>query len=126
MKEDEQKMTGFTTTGMARPEILPQKLPFFFRTHHKQSTRTFPKGLVNDFSDLSSKNRLKFIFELSRKNDDEFKTMSRIIASLLKTGIVGYEYLDVRNKPYKSFITTRIGDHRLHGARLYKRGTLLI
>ena len=119
-------MASLTFTGSARPVISPQKSPDLFRTFHRDKSRTFPKYSINDFLDLSSRNSLEFIFDLSRKKNDKFETMSRIIASLLKKGIVGYEYLDVRNKPYKSFITTRIGDHRLQGARLYKRASMFV
>ncbi|MFC1731242.1 hypothetical protein ACFL6I_12985 [candidate division KSB1 bacterium] len=71
---------------------------------------------------LGAKNRFIIQNRYTIDNNRELKTSLKIISSLLKKGVVGYEYLEVNGRPYKSFVTTGIGDQRIAGARLY-RGT---
>ena len=74
--------------------------------------------------DLGFSNRFDYIVPLlsaGKKGRQKINPLLNIISSLLKKGIVGYEYLDVNNRPYKSFITTRIGDLRLSGAKPYRK-----
>ncbi len=61
---------------------------------------------------------------LGQKSGDEMNTITKLIAALLKKGIVGYKYLNVNNKLYKSFITTQIGSQKLYGKKLYTNRTL--
>ena len=82
-----------------------------------------PGIVVHDFFDLNSKRRLEFFYMLGQKSGDELNTITKLIAALLKKGIVGYEYLNVNNKPYKSFITTQIGSQKLYGKKLYTNRT---
>ncbi len=71
---------------------------------------------IDTFLNLGSDNRL----DLSDLNDAERKEFYKILADLMKRGIVGYEYLDVNGRKEKHFITNRIGDERTYGARRWK------
>jgi len=75
---------------------------------------------VDRFLDLNSDNRLSFLNYPDIENNEEFKTFIKIIANLIKNGIVGYEYLKVNNRPYRSFLSTQIGDQNLYGKKVYK------
>ena len=59
--------------------------------------------------------------EHASKYSDEDITLLKILSKLLKKGIVGYEYLEINKAPYKSFITTSIGDTRLKNAKPYRK-----
>lgn len=72
---------------------------------------------VNKFLNLGSENRL----ELSKMNKADKDEFLKMLASLIKKGVVGYEVLDVKGKPEKHFIENEIGDQRIKGAKLYKK-----
>ncbi|MBS1536150.1 MAG: hypothetical protein JST20_00210 [Bacteroidetes bacterium] len=50
---------------------------------------------------------------------DEKEQFLKILAGLLKEGIIGYEILEVNGKPEKHFLVNQIGDRRLYGAKQY-------
>lgn len=70
---------------------------------------------------LGAENHAGFIMDMYAPGEKDLGDILKTISSLLKKGIVGYEFLDVRNNPYQSFVTTRIGDQRLAGTRLYRQ-----
>jgi len=70
---------------------------------------------IDDFFNLGNEKR--DMFSITPHDSQSLK----LISNLLKKGIVGYEYLDIKNKPYKSFVTTRIGSDNLSDAKLYKK-----
>ena len=72
---------------------------------------------VNDFLNLGKSDRTD-ISDLSPEEREEFLKM---LADLLKSGIVGYEVRKVDGKPEKHFIVNQIGDRRLYGTKLYKK-----
>ncbi len=73
---------------------------------------------VDRIFNLGSENRFSLLQSIGDK--DELESTLQTISKMIKKGIVGYEYLDINNKPYKSFITTSIGDQRLAGAKPYR------
>ena len=72
---------------------------------------------VDKFLNLGNPDRLEF----SKMNAAEKDEFLKMLASVIKKGIVGYEVLDVKGKPEKHFIENEIGDQRLYGAKLYKK-----
>ena len=78
-------------------------------------------GDAHKFFDLGSENRLQFLQSLGRKDKEKLHIIAKLISKIMKKGIVGYEYLDVKNRPYKSFVTTRIVDQKLHNAKLFRK-----
>ena len=54
-------------------------------------------------------------------NDAEKEEFLKMLANLLKHGIIGYEILEVNGQPEKHFIVNQIGDERIYGAKLYKK-----
>jgi hypothetical protein len=72
---------------------------------------------LDNFLNLGKPGRLD-LKDLNPKEKDEFLKM---LAKLLKAGIVGYEVLDVNGKPEKHYIVNEIGDERIRGAKLYKK-----
>jgi len=81
---------------------------------------TLTTALDSTFN-LGSSDRFTSILSPDSRTNEDKDTYLKTVSALLKRGIVGYEYLDVHNKPYKSFITTQIGDLIHAGARLYRR-----
>ncbi len=73
---------------------------------------------IDRFLNLGRPDRLK----TDDLNDSEKKEFLKILADLIRKGIVGYEILEVNGKPEKHFIVNEIGDQRLYGAKLYKKG----
>jgi len=69
---------------------------------------------------LGAEDRIDFTSITDPDNIRDLDTYLSVISRLLKKGIVGYEFLKVNTRPYKSFITTRIGDQRLYGAKQYR------
>ena len=71
------------------------------------------------------------VFDLSGRRGDLFgryaalgkedrESFLQVTASLLKQGIVGTETLQVNGRPYRSDVTTRLGDERLRRAPIYR------
>jgi len=61
---------------------------------------------VNEYLNLSHRN-LNNLFEIfNAQNSEDIQETLDIINRLIKHGIVGYEYLEIRNRPYKCFIST--------------------
>jgi len=74
---------------------------------------------VDRFLNLNSNNRFSFLKYPNIEKNEDFMTFVKIITGLIKNGIVGYEYLKVNNRPYKSFLSTQIGDQNLYGKKVY-------
>ena len=72
---------------------------------------------IDSFLNLGKRDRL----DMSDLNDEEKKEFLKMIAELLKRGIVGYEVLEINGKPEKHYIVNQIGDQRTYGAKLYKK-----
>jgi len=72
---------------------------------------------LNNFFNLGKRNRL----DISDLNPKEKKEFLKMLAKLLKVGIIGYEILNVNGKPEKHYIVNEIGDQRIYGAKLYKK-----
>lgn len=87
------------------------------------ATQAFPRNAVFDaverVFDLSRTGRDLFgaLHTLNGAELDEFLSLT---AHLLSQGIVGIETLDLRGRPYQSFITTRIAAPHLRGLRPYR------
>lgn len=75
---------------------------------------------VDRFLDLNSDNRFSFLNDPNIAKNEDFMTFVKIITNLIKNGIVGYEYLKVNNRPYKSFLSTQIGAQDLYGKKVYR------
>lgn len=74
-------------------------------------------GKLDKFLNLGRSNRL----DIDDLNDSEKEEFIKMLAALLKRGIVGYEILEVNGKPEKHYIVNQIGNERLYGAKLYKK-----
>ncbi|MCX6169126.1 MAG: hypothetical protein NTX65_07300 [Ignavibacteriales bacterium] len=72
---------------------------------------------IDKFLNLGRPDRL----DVTDLNDAEKEEFLKMLANLLKHGIIGYEILDVNGKPEKHFIVNQIGDERIYGAKLYKK-----
>jgi len=79
------------------------------------TSKAFKK--LDDFLNLGKSGRMD-ISDLNPKEKDEFLKM---LAALIKKGVVGYEILEVNGKPEKHYIDLEIGDQRIKGAKLYKK-----
>ena len=82
------------------------------------TSRAFNK--LNDFLNLGKPGRMD-ISDLSPGEKEEFLKM---LASLLKKGIIGYEVREVDGKPEKHYMVNQIGNERLYGSDLYKEERL--
>jgi hypothetical protein len=71
---------------------------------------------IDNFLNLGKPDRL----DISDLNPEEKKEFMKILSSLMKEGVVGYEVLEVNGKPEKHYIVNEIGDKRLYKAKLYK------
>ena len=79
------------------------------------TSKAFDK--LNDFMNLGKPGRMD-ISDLSTEEREEFLKM---LADMLKNGIIGYEIREVDGKPEKHFIVNQIGDKRLYGTKLYTK-----
>lgn len=79
------------------------------------TSKVFSK--VDSFFNLGNSDRLN----TGKLNSADKKEFLKMVSTLLKNGVVGYEVLKVKGKPEKHFIVTEIGDQRIKGAKLYKR-----
>ena len=77
------------------------------------TSRAFNK--LNDFLNLGKPGRMD-VSDLSPGEKEEFLKM---LAALLKKGIIGYEVREVDGKPEKHYIVNQIGNKRLYGTELY-------
>jgi hypothetical protein len=73
---------------------------------------------VDKFLNLGNPDRLD-LGKMSPADKEEFL---KVVANLLKKGVVGYEVLNVNGQPEKHFIENEIGDSRIEGAKLYNNG----
>lgn len=79
------------------------------------TSKVFDK--LDKFLNLGRDNRI----DLTDLNDKEKEEFMKMLAELIKRGIVGYEILEVNGKPEKHYIVNQIGDQRIYGAKLYKK-----
>jgi hypothetical protein len=79
------------------------------------TSKVFAK--IDKFLNLGRPDRL----EIDDLNEEEQKEFLKVLADLLKRGIVGYEVLEVNGRPEKHYIVNQIGNERLYGTKLYKR-----
>ncbi|MFN8359856.1 MAG: hypothetical protein U0264_08065 [Candidatus Kapaibacterium sp.] len=81
------------------------------------SSNVFKK--VESFMNLGSTKDI-LLNDLTADEKDQFL---KILSTLLKEGIVGYEMLEVNGRPEKHFVDISFGDHRLRGAKRYPKGS---
>ncbi|MGK9368470.1 hypothetical protein ACSSWA_06180 [Melioribacter sp. Ez-97] len=79
------------------------------------TARVFDK--LDKFLNLGRKDRLD-IGDLNEAEKEEFMKM---LAALIKRGIVGYEVLEINGRPEKHYIVNQIGNERTYGAKLYNK-----
>ncbi|MGE5500114.1 MAG: hypothetical protein ACM3Q2_18735 [Syntrophothermus sp.] len=79
------------------------------------TSRAFDK--LDKFLNLGNPDRL----DLEDLNSEEKKEFMKMLAALIKKGIVGYEVLEVNGKPEKHYIVNEIGDSRIYKAKLYRK-----
>jgi len=101
---------NFTRLKKGKKEKTPQDTIEISNT-----SKAFTK--VEGFLNLGKPNRL----DISDLNDAEKEEFYKMLAKLIKAGIVGYEILEVNGKPEKHYIVNQLGDQRIKGAKLYKR-----
>jgi len=68
---------------------------------------------VDEFLDMNK----NFDIQLKGLNKNEKNNTIKMIAKLLKKGIVGYQNYKIDGRIEKKFLTTSIGDSRLYDAR---------
>jgi hypothetical protein len=76
---------------------------------------------LDRFLNLSTPGRV----EVDTLNPSEKEEFLKMLSELLKRGVVGYEVLEVNGLPEKHYIVNQIGDHRLRGAKIYKKQFIL-
>jgi endo-1,4-beta-D-glucanase Y len=79
------------------------------------TSKAFAK--IDNFLNLGRSDRL----DTSDLNDSEKEEFVKMLAALMKKGVVGYEMIEVNGKPEKHYIVNEIGDQRLYGKKLYNR-----
>ncbi|TNE33248.1 hypothetical protein EP342_03970 [bacterium] len=72
---------------------------------------------VDSFLDFGSTKNLDF----SNFSKEEMNSFLKVMSSLMKKGIVGYEYYEVNGRIEKHFMTTSLGNRRLYGAEWKQR-----
>ena len=83
---------------------IPERLKFPSENFSPNRVDLF--RAVNEYLNLSHRN-LNNLFEIfNSQNSEDIQETLDIINRLIKHGIVGYEYLEIRNRPYKCFIST--------------------
>jgi len=83
---------------------IPERLKF--PSENFSSNRVDLFKAVDEYLNLSHRN-LNNLFEIfNSQNLEDIQEILNIINQLIKHGIVGYEYLEIRNRPYKCFIST--------------------
>ncbi|MHB8905484.1 MAG: hypothetical protein ACYC4T_03340 [Melioribacteraceae bacterium] len=100
-----------------------------FKNVRKTNTDSLPKDSVEISNTAKVYDRIdKFLnlgrpdrLDVSDLNDAEKEEFLKMLANLLKHGIIGYEILEVNGQPEKHFIVNQIGDERIYGAKLYKK-----
>ena len=60
-------------------------------------------------------------FDFSNFDKEEMKSFLKVMSTLMKKGIVGYEYYEVNGKIEKHFMTTSLGNRRLYNAEWKER-----
>jgi len=79
---------------------------------HKENNTVNNFIIVNKIFDLTDRNFNIFsVLSLPEKDRNEVLKMT---SRLLKRDIVGFEILDLRNRPYKSYIQTKIASDYAH------------
>ena len=79
------------------------------------TSKAFAK--IDKFLNLGRADRL----DVGDLNDAEKSEFLKMLSTLLKEGVVGYEIIEVNGKPEKHYIVNEIGDERLYGKKLYKK-----
>ncbi len=79
------------------------------------TSKAFAK--LDNFLNLGKSDRL----DTSDLNEEERKEFLKMLSSLIKKGVVGYEVLEVNGRPEKHYVVNQIGDERISGAKLYKK-----
>jgi len=79
------------------------------------TSKAFAK--IDSFLNLGKSDRL----DTDDLNEEEKKEFLKMLADLIKEGIVGYEVLEVNGKPERHYIVNQIGDERIYDAKLYKK-----
>lgn len=72
---------------------------------------------VDNFLDFGTTKNLDF----SNFDKEEMKSFLKVMSTLMKKGIVGYEYYEVNGKIEKHFMTTSLGNRRLYNAEWKER-----
>ncbi|MBI9072566.1 MAG: hypothetical protein JEY94_13270 [Melioribacteraceae bacterium] len=79
------------------------------------SANAFKK--IDDFLNLGKPDRLN----MDNLSDGEKEEFLKMLSTLLKEGIVGYEYLEVDGKKEKHFIVNQLKNDRIRGAKLWDK-----
>ena len=79
-------------------------------TDNKNTVKNF--DIVNNIFNLSRKNI--DITEITGLDKDDRDEVLKMVARLIKHKIVGFEILDLKKKPYKSFISTKLSSDLSH------------
>lgn len=107
------------------PKIFNEDL----KNVNKSNTNSLPKDSVEISNTAKVYDRIdKFLnlgrpdrLDVSDLNDAEKEEFLKMLADLLKRGIIGYEILEVNGQPEKHYIVNQIGDERIYGAKIYKK-----
>jgi len=76
--------------------------------------------VVSKMFDLGQTNRIT-PDDINKLSPKERENALKMLGTLLKDGLVGYEILEIDGKEVKSFIVNQIGDQRTYGAKLSRR-----
>lgn len=100
---------------------IPER--FNFPSENFSSNKLDLFKAVNEHLNLSHR-KLKNLFKIfNSQNSEDIQEILKAISRLIKHGIVGYEYLEIRNQPYKSFIFTGLV-YPFSKAKIYRKPDL--
>lgn len=103
-----------------KPELIASEaLSLAQKDLNGLSKNSFAKvfNRVDNFLDFGTTKN----FDFSNFNKEEMKSFLKVMSTLMKKGIVGYEYYEVNGKIEKHFMTTSIGNRRLYNAEWKER-----
>lgn len=107
----------FLKTDSIKAKFPEKNIPAKDSVEISNTSKVYDK--IDKFLNLGRPDRL----DTSDMNNAEREEFLKMLADLLKKGIVGFEVLEVNGKPEKHYIVNQIGNERLKGARLYlKKG----
>ena len=78
---------------------------------------------IDEYLNLSHRKLNNFFKIIESPKSEETDKILKTINKLIKRGVVGYEYLNIKNRPYKSYLSTGLVSPYSH-AKIYRKPDL--